>query len=278
MGASAGARLRALRLRLGLTTRDVANLSHRIASEEGRSEFELSHARLVQIEVGQSAPSIYKLFTLSAVYGTRVSDLLAYYVDLASSGRYHLQLESLNTHVIDSIIATNGCDNGVRPAPPPMASAQTAASHATCSQTTLLSDLLDLWNCLPPTVLEQSGCRTQYGIIGMSDYTMYPLLRPGSLVQLEKPRGPLSARLCANEYERPLYFIEHRSGYVCSWCEIENGRIVSIPHPLSPCRTRTFGYPKDAQILGLVTAVAIRLPQAPPKPRVPRPLAQSLTS
>jgi hypothetical protein len=257
-----------------LTTRDVANLSHRIASEEGRSEFELSHARLVQIEVGQSAPSIYKLFTLSAVYGTRVNDLLAYYVDLESPRRYHLQLGSVNTHVVDSVSAARLADDAPGSASPPVMSSPATASHATSSHTTLLSDLLHLWNCLPPSLLEQSGSRTRYGIIGTSDYTMYPLLRPGSLVQLEKPKGLLSARLCANEYERPLYFIEHRSGYVCSWCEIEHGRIVSIPHPLSPCRTRTFGYPQDAQILGMVTAVAIRLAQAPPAVREARPMAQ----
>lgn len=258
MAVSAGARLRALRLRLGFTTREVASLSHRIALEEGRDVFELSHARLVQIEGGQSTPSIYKLFTLSAVYGTPIKDLLAYYVDLESPRRHHLKFGCEYTHPIASDLRE--ADDEGAGLPSSGGAASPSSADATLPDTTLLSQMVQLWDHLPASLLNRLDVRhNRYAVIGTSDYTMYPLLRPGSFVQIEKAARPNATRPYKNEYERPIYFIEHRSGYLCSWCEIYRERLISIPHPLSPCRTRKFNYPMDARILGMVTAIAVRL-------------------
>jgi hypothetical protein len=108
--------------------------------------------------------------------------------------------------------------------------------------------------------LSRRSCR--YGVVGLSDYTMYPLVRPGSFLRVEKPKRSPRARSYSSEYQRPMYFIEHRTGYVCSWCEIRGNRLLSIPHPLSPCSTREFAYPDDAEIAGVVTAIAMPLTEA----------------
>ena len=42
--------LKGLRSRLGITTRDVAEFSERIAEAEGNAEFQISNAWLTQIE------------------------------------------------------------------------------------------------------------------------------------------------------------------------------------------------------------------------------------
>jgi len=51
--------LKELRLRLGITTRDVAELSQKIASSEHNSEYQISNAWLTQIENSDSVPSIF---------------------------------------------------------------------------------------------------------------------------------------------------------------------------------------------------------------------------
>src|SRR5207245_10608722 len=62
---------------------------------------------------------------------------------------------------------------------------------------------------------------------------------------------------------RPIYFIELRDGYACSWCELRGSQLTLIPHPLSPCSTRQFLYSTEAEIVGQVTAVAMRLVDSP---------------
>lgn len=104
---------------------------------------------------------------------------------------------------------------------------------------------------------------------------MYPLLRPGSFVQVDTQTRRSPATDWRTEFDRPIYFLELRDGYACSWCEVRGSQITLIPHPLSGCTIRQFAYPDEAELVGQVTAVAMRLaangeepPGAPP--RLPR--------
>jgi hypothetical protein len=58
-----------------------------------------------------------------------------------------------------------------------------------------------------------------------------------------------------------------RDGYACSWCELQDGYLLLLPHPLSPRAVRRLAHHKDAEIVGQVTAVAMTL--APPLPPAP---------
>jgi hypothetical protein len=115
----------------------------------------------------------------------------------------------------------------------------------------------------------------RYGFIGLTDYTMFPLLRPGSFVQVEEQDAPPERVAYRTEFDRPIWFLELRDGYVCSWCEFERGRVISLPHPLSPSRTRAYRYPQEAELVGRVTAVAARLVRRPPPEQIARPPKQS---
>lgn len=62
------------------------------------------------------------------------------------------------------------------------------------------------------------------------------------------------------EYERPIYFVETRDEFICSWCNVtEGGQLVIQPHPLSPVVPRVFRYPQDAEVIGQVVGVAMQL-------------------
>jgi transcriptional regulator with XRE-family HTH domain len=246
-----GVRLKRLRLRLRLTTREVAQMSDRIASTVGRDDMAISHARLVQIENGVSTPGIYKLFALSAIYGTSITVLLSYYFDLDESSRLHLDLPVHTTRLIDADLH----------APERAIELPLAFKHdVSLDATNFIGELAEVWGHVPVAWLKQLNIRRgRYAIIGLSDYTMYPLLRPGSFVQIEETAGGRELASYATELDRPIFFIEIRDGYLCSWCEIKGNRLICIPHPLSRCRIREFAYPHEARIIGRVVAVAARI-------------------
>jgi transcriptional regulator with XRE-family HTH domain len=254
----AGTRLKLLRLRLGLTTREVAEISRRIAAAENREDVAFSHARLVQIENGTSTPSVYKLFALSAIYGLSVTELLSFYIDPDAPSRRHLDVPIRTTHLVDTELH----DAELRIELP-----TAFKNNVSADSTNFLCEIAKVWGHVPVAWLKHLNVRRgRYGIIGLSDYTMFPLLRPGSFVQIDETERPRKASTYATEFDRPIFFIETRAGYLCSWCEIRGQRLISIPHPLSPCSTREFAYPHDAQIIGRITAVAARLDHRTPRP------------
>jgi len=127
-------------------------------------------------------------------------------------------------------------------------------------RTNLLSRLVEIWGEVPIRLIQHLDLRKSvYGLIGMSDFTMYPILRPGSIVQIDASQQKISTVKWQNEHERPIYFIELRGEYICSWCEIREGHLLAVPYPNSKCEIRRFVYPRDAEIVGRVTGVAMRL-------------------
>jgi len=258
----AGERLKQLRLQLGLTTRQVAEYSRHIAAAEANEEFALSHARLIQIENDESTPRVYKLFTLSAVYGRTVTDLISSYLDVEKSPQYHLEIGLPKTHLASFDISDD--DH-------PVSFPVRFDPGFQVEKTNLLSRMIEVWGEVPAGVLRSMNFRKlRYGFIGLEDLTMYPLLRPGSFVQIDQQERPSAHGVARSEYDRPIWFLELRTGYICSWCEVRGNRIVSVPHPLSPCRTQEFAYPNEAEVIGRVTAVAACLvtPQSPGAPPI----------
>jgi hypothetical protein len=112
---------------------------------------------------------------------------------------------------------------------------------------------------------------------GFRDYTLYPLLRPGSFVEIDPEQRNPRSRPIRSEFDRPIYFIDLRTEYACSWCEIIDDRLLLIAHPLSPIKPRSFAFPKDAEIIGQVTGVAMRVgvPLAEPNEEILRVPSQS---
>jgi aromatic ring-cleaving dioxygenase len=98
-----------------------------------------------------------------------------------------------------------------------------------------------------------------YGYIGLEDYTLFPLIRPGSLVQIDARQRKISAEKWKTEFDRPIHFVELRNGYVCSWCQVDRGQLIVIPHPHSHQDVRRFDYPSQAEIIGRVIGISTRI-------------------
>ena len=88
---------------------------------------------------------------------------------------------------------------------------------------------------------------------------MYPLLQPGALVLVDETRTKIASAGWASEFERPIYFFEHRQGYACSWCHLSENQVVLQPHPASMCAAQVHKYPSDIDVIGQVVGVAMRL-------------------
>jgi hypothetical protein len=54
-------------------------------------------------------------------------------------------------------------------------------------------------------------------------------------------------------------FSELHDSYAFGWCELKRGVLTVIPHPMSSREIRRFDHPREAEIIGRVTAVAMRL-------------------
>jgi transcriptional regulator with XRE-family HTH domain len=260
-----GEQLRELRNRLGVTTREVEEFSRTIAEDRHNEEFYISNAWLTQLENKASIPSIYKLYSLSVIYRTRFQDLLEIFgIDLDASARYQIALPLQNTHLTSL------------EAPDPQKAITFPVrfdKSFTLEKTSLISRMVEVWGEVPVALIQKLDVRhCQYGYVGIEDYSMYPLLRPGSFVQIEARQGKSDTSEWRSEFDRPIFFVELRDGYACSWCEIRGSQITLIPHPLSGCGIRQFAYPSEAEIIGQVTGVAMRLvaasadyADAPPK-------------
>lgn len=244
----AGQRLRAQRERMGLTLRDVESAAARIAEEHRNEEFALSISRLSDIESKGVVPSVYRLYSLAVLYRLDLLELLRWYsVPLDSINHDAALLEAPRSHL--SRIAPLAAVNVPLHLDPSFDPART------CN----FGRLVERWGVVPLSFLSQFADEAYtYGYVGTEDFTMYPVILPGSFVQVDERRCEVAEGAWHSEYERPIYFIETREGFFCSWCSLKGNQLIIQPHPLSPQSPRIFRHPQDAEVLGQVVGIAMR--------------------
>lgn len=246
----AGLNLRASRERLGLTMREVESASGRIAERHGSDEFTVSPSRLSDIETKGLLPSIYRLYSLAIIYRLDLREILSWYgVDLTSAAADLNVTLPPKSHLSEVMQAVPAVQIPVRLDP-----------AFDSRRTTNLSRMVEQWGLVPLAYLAQfTGDKFLYGYIGSEDFTMYPLLPPGTFLQVDESRNRIVQGMWRSEFERPVYFVETRDGYICCWCAQRAGQIVLQPHPLSPVPVRVVRHPQDAEVLGQVVGVALKL-------------------
>jgi hypothetical protein len=74
-----GQRLRSRRKALGLTLREIHEGSIALAEKLDNPEYILPASRLHEFEVKGVVPSIFRLYTLSWVYGSKIAELMGWY-------------------------------------------------------------------------------------------------------------------------------------------------------------------------------------------------------
>lgn len=241
----AGLKLKQTRERLKLTYREVAEASRLIAAEFGNPEFAIALSRLADIENKNMVPSIYRLYSLCAIYRLDFGDALGWYgAPLEEMARVALQTPLAETHLFQ-----------INTPPPKYPDPSPADPELDPGKTVFLSRLMRGLGSTPLRFLDRAETRRyRYGLIGTEDRSMYPILHPGSLVIIDD-----QARISSHwtyEADRPIYFFEQRDAYLCGWCDLTGDRLVVLPHPSSHQKPAVFQYPAEIDLVGQVVGVA----------------------
>jgi len=78
-------------------------------------------------------------------------------------------------------------------------------------------------------------------------------------VMIDETQRRVASSGWTNEFERPIYFFEHRKGYACAWCNLTEDHLILQPHPASECSPQIYSYPQEIDVVGQVAGVAMRL-------------------
>ena len=246
-----GQRLRRARERLGLRYRDVEEASKRIARLNRSEEFVVGLSRLADIEHKGTIPSFYKCYSLCAIYRLKFAEVLKWYgADLARLAADSAAVPLRRTHSfeIDDVDSAEMTDT------------EGSAFPEDARKTVSLNRILQKWGEFPIELAgDARGKNHRYGFIGTDDWSMYPLLAPGSFVQIDESKRRIANSGWTHEMERPVYFLEHREGYSCCWCLEWEGMIVLQPKMAPRGGPIVFRYPGEVEVIGQVVAVAMRL-------------------
>ncbi len=251
----AGQKLKRVRERLRLKFRDVEEASARIAARHQNDEFIVALSRLADIENKGTMPSVYRLYSLCAIYRLDLNEVLSWYgvspgslpgdADVIQNSRTHLIGFRTDDGEIQAPIALDpGLD---------------------LSRTVFLSRLIQKWGKLPLMLLNNVDLRShRYGLIGTDDWSMHPIISPGAIVVIDDTRRRIASSGWTTEAERPIYFLEHRDGYLCGWCSLRDSQLTIQHGAASGYDPETYAYPLEIEVIGQVTQVAMTLGQRPP--------------
>jgi len=158
----------------------VESASLRIAERHVNDEFSVSPSRLSDIETKGSVPSIFRLYSLAVIYRCDVREVLSWYgIDLGlSAADLNLNLPP-RSHVTETQQGAFAVKIPTRldPAFDPRRSSN-------------LSRMVEQWGLVPLAHLSNfMSEKYTYGYIGSEDFTMHPLLPPGTFLQVDESRS-----------------------------------------------------------------------------------------
>ena len=246
-----GQQLKSIREKLLLKYRDVAEASQRLARQHDNPEVAIGLSRLADIENKGTVPSMYRLYSLGAIYGLEMNYLLSIFgVNVAQMPADSMRLAFPRTR--QALFDPDG---------------RTAVEVPVNSEgifefrsTSYLSRQLHRWGKLPSLLLQSLDLRKQrYAFVGTDDWSMHPMIRPGSFLHIDETKRQIRRDTWAHDYEKPIYFLEHRKGFRCGWCTLSDHWLIVQSHPASAVPPEIFKYPGDVDVIGQVVGVAMRL-------------------
>ena len=250
---TAGQKLRSIRERLGLTIREVEAATIQIAKIKRSDEFAINLSRLSDFETKGVVPSVFRMYSLAVVYKIDFLEVVSWYgIDFDEASALRSLIPIPKTHKAELLQHGSKVDIPVRMEP-----------TFDLDKTSNLGRLIERWGVVPLAFLRGlANAKFTYGYIGEEDFTMYPLIMPGSFLQIDESKDKVLKGRWRSERERPIYFVESREGFTCCWCEILGRQIVLQSHPLSPVPVRTLRHPQEAEVVGQVVGIAMNLDQS----------------
>lgn len=240
-----GSRLREIRQRWKLTLREVEERSARIAQQWNNASFKISASWLDRVEREDRVLSGAKLIVLGVIYSLSSQELLSLYQQ-ETGNVMQLEMSEPNATVL--------LDGGVLEAHVKLWLPDKARSEPIPELTALLSPE------------DHLPIHYRRGIIGKQDETMAPMVRAGTFVLINTLKRAIAHRReWNNEYDRPMYFLYTRTGYICGWCELDRlgNWVTLVPHYASPLPTMRWKYKREVEVIGRVAAMLQRFEKVP---------------
>jgi transcriptional regulator with XRE-family HTH domain len=241
--ADVGKKLREIRLRWGLSLKEVKERSSILARIWGSTSYEISGSFLARVELGKHEMTVPKLITLSTIYSEPPELLLREFQPKSMTGGTGSRNELAGPNTTQ-LVTGGQLEEQARQLIPD------SFSSAPIPENTML---------LP---FEETVASSPFrrAIIGRRDRTLAPMIQPGSIVKIDiQKKAILSRKDWNNEFDRPIYLLMTRNGFVCGWCELaDSGMLTIVTHSMS-------GQPfqhwkrKEVDVIGRAVAVVLRL-------------------
>jgi hypothetical protein len=238
-----GSKLREFRITWQLTLREVEERSSRLAKQWENPAYRISASWLDRVERENRGLSATKLIVLAVIYGLTAEQMIAL-CPVPGAGRGH-QLEQVSAPNATLLLAQGPLEEHARQWLP---------------DSFLTDSPPEATALLPP---EQGILPTHYrrGVIGQRDRMLDPMVRAGSIVLIDtQKRAVASRRDWTHEFDRPIYFLITRAGYVSGFCELdrESEWLTLVPHPLSYETSKRWRFRKEIEVIGTVACVLTR--------------------
>lgn len=249
-----GKLLRDLRKDWGLTLRQVNERSEAVAQLTGNSSHVVSFSYLSKLENGKhdiQDMAVSKLLSLSEIYSTEPNTFLSGCRPFRSSPQLRDPIGGpAQTQLIIEGRLAGRASRFLRDA---------ELAVVLPAHTGLLSA-----NDPRSLIEKEQSSKNRYrpAIVGESDMTLYPMVRPGTLLTIDTyQRAIASRKQYSNEYNRPIYLLDTRQGLVCAWCDLEadDKMLRIIPHPLGHTHLGLLKYGQDVEVIGRVVFIAMSL-------------------
>lgn len=232
--------IRACLQRLNLGTRKVDDSSRHDAHANHNGALHISKYRLHSLEQNAGDVTIAELAVLAKLCRTTFADMLNRYL------RYYPSLvDNSKQWASTQLLSEQECEwlwSLPRPG----------------QKTELLAGPPNRRNVSLSRPIGPSSYQYIYGRIGLDDWTMWPLLRPGCIVRINTRHKAIARHgSWSNDYNRPIYFLEIRDGFVCGWCDLHDRQLILTPHSLSPASTRSFMIDREVEVRGRVVGYTL---------------------
>lgn len=256
--------LRTARQRMGLTLREVEERCNVLAEKWGHVGYKISASWLDRVEREHRGLSAAKMIVLAYIYNLTMDQMLALCPGMGESPAQLDQVAKPNTTLLLGETNRPGMEIGAG-----RGLNSRGANEGPLEQHARLWLPEKLVTDAPPedtTLLKpDSGVLPNHyrrGIIGRRDKLMEPMLPPGSIVLIDTQKRSIASRKEWNtEFDRPIYFLFTRAGYLCSFCELDKAQewLQVVPHMLSTePRGSRWRYRKEIEVIGTVTGMFTR--------------------
>jgi transcriptional regulator with XRE-family HTH domain len=238
---SIGQKLRESRLNWQLTLREVEERSSQLAQQWDNPSYKISASWLDRVEREDRELAAGKLIVLAVIYGLTADQMLA----LIPGGGLDNKLDRISVPNSTLLLAKGPLDDHAREWLPD----------------TFISDVPPDTTTLLPSEEGLMPSHYRRGVIGRRDRMLEPMVRAGSIVLIDTQKRTIASRRdWTHEFDRPIYFLITRTGYVSGFCELDRDTewLTLVPHPLSYESSKRWRFRKEIEVIGTVAAVLMR--------------------